>query len=214
MSFKELTTAPATEPITLAEVKAHGRIDTSADDLYITELIIAVRQMFETETHRAFMNQSWTLWYDAPPIRCGITGQWWDGVREGARVETVINHLDLRPTQLSSITQVNSYGTDNVATVFASTNYFLDKVSNPARLVLNQGSTWPTSLRPANALSVEVVSGYGANPSDVPAEIRHILKAAVLNWYSSRGDCASQKQIDAANRFIKPMIQKYRDVRL
>ena len=214
MPFKKLTTAPTTEPLTNAEVKTHGRIDGTAEDAYIDTLIEAARQLFERESGVSLVTQNWTVWYDTPPVRCGIADEWWDGVRDGARVETVVNHLDLPVYPIQSVAAVNSYGTDNAATVFASTNYFLDSVTQPGRLVLNQGSNWPTGLRAANALSIELVAGYGDNASDVPAEIRHALKMAVLHWYKTRGDCASQKQVDAALKIIAPTLHKFRQVRL
>lgn len=48
----KLITAPAAEPITLAEAKLHARADTSAYDSLITALIVAAREECEHITGR------------------------------------------------------------------------------------------------------------------------------------------------------------------
>ena len=62
-----LTTPPAVEPVTLAEAKAHLKIDTTDDDALITALIPAARARAEWHTGRALVTQGWTLWLDAWP---------------------------------------------------------------------------------------------------------------------------------------------------
>jgi len=54
-----LVTGPTTEPVTLAEAKAHLRADGSDDDDYITTLITTARQAAENYTRRAFITQTW-----------------------------------------------------------------------------------------------------------------------------------------------------------
>lgn len=54
-----LVTGPTTEPVTLAEAKAHLRADGSDDEAYITTLITAARQAAENYTRRAFITQAW-----------------------------------------------------------------------------------------------------------------------------------------------------------
>ncbi len=63
----ELVTAPALEPVTLDEAKAHLKIDVSDDDALITTLIAAARARAEWHTGRAFVTQGWRLWLDAWP---------------------------------------------------------------------------------------------------------------------------------------------------
>ena len=63
----KLVTPPATEPVTLAELKAWAKIDTDADDALITSLLAAARQAAEDYTRRSFITQSWRLTLDLEP---------------------------------------------------------------------------------------------------------------------------------------------------
>src|SRR5690349_16359269 len=62
-----LITPPVGEPVTLADAKAHLKIDTSDDDALIGQLITAARARVEWHTGRALMTQSWILWLDRWP---------------------------------------------------------------------------------------------------------------------------------------------------
>lgn len=57
-------TAPAEEPVTLAEAKAHLRVDSSDDDAMITRLIAASRRAAENYMRRSLVTQSWKLSFD------------------------------------------------------------------------------------------------------------------------------------------------------
>ncbi|HWA91813.1 MAG TPA: head-tail connector protein [Rhizomicrobium sp.] len=60
----QLVTPPALEPVTLADAKAHLKVDTSDDDALIARLIPAARARAEWHTGRALIAQSWILWLD------------------------------------------------------------------------------------------------------------------------------------------------------
>jgi len=64
-----LNTPPAAEPVTLADAKAHLKVDSTDDDALIASLITAARARAEWHTGRALVTQSWTLWLDAWPQR-------------------------------------------------------------------------------------------------------------------------------------------------
>lgn len=63
----KLNTAPGTEPVTLAEAKAHLRVEVADDDALITNLISAARVHAENVCRRAFVTQKWDLYLDAFP---------------------------------------------------------------------------------------------------------------------------------------------------
>jgi len=59
-----ITTAPATEPLTLTDAKLHLKVDTTADDDLITALIAAVRQSVERYCNLGLITQTVTEKYD------------------------------------------------------------------------------------------------------------------------------------------------------
>ncbi|MEQ1790660.1 MAG: head-tail connector protein, partial [Rickettsiales bacterium] len=59
----ERISAPATEPITLAEAKLYLRVDSSSEDNLITDLIVAARMSAEAWLKNSLISQSWKLVY-------------------------------------------------------------------------------------------------------------------------------------------------------
>src|ERR1035437_40652 len=62
-----LLTAPAIEPLSLAEAKAFLRVETSDDDDVICALIAGSRIHVEAQTRRALITQSWRISADVWP---------------------------------------------------------------------------------------------------------------------------------------------------
>jgi uncharacterized phiE125 gp8 family phage protein len=62
-----LKTAPAIDPITLTEIKAHCRIDISDDDTYLGTLIKAGTSYIEKLTGIRFVTQTWYYYLDSFP---------------------------------------------------------------------------------------------------------------------------------------------------
>ena len=73
-----LVTAPASEPVSLTEAKAHLRLDSADDDSLITALIRSARETAEAHMRRALVSQTWRLSLDRFPA---APQPWWDGVR-------------------------------------------------------------------------------------------------------------------------------------
>lgn len=162
-----LTTPPDTEPVTLAEAKAHLKVDTTDDDALIGTLISAARSKAEWNTGRAFITQGWTSAADCWP-------------------ESGVFELPFPPLQ--SVASVTAYALDGTATVLDPATYQVDTVSSPARLALNANASPPVNLRALNAVEIAFTAGYGNAESDVPALIREAILEIVADMYINRGD--------------------------
>ncbi|MGP0566294.1 MULTISPECIES: head-tail connector protein [unclassified Nitrospina] len=175
---RTLKTAPAEEPLSLSEVKAYLKVTSSDDDVLITRILAGVRRACEAWTGRALVTQTWTLWLDGFPRtnwkNTPSSGHFDLPVDSFDAASPVIN-LPLPPLQ--SVSFLKTYDADNQPATFDSTKYFVDTASQPGRLVLNQGASWPSGLRPANAVEIEFVAGYGA-----AAAVPESIKQGILVW--------------------------------
>lgn len=177
-----LVTAPASEPVSLAEAKAHLRIDAADDDSLITALITAAREAAEAHTRRALVTQSWRLSLDGFPA---AAQPWWDGVRRTANVAADGSVIELPRPPLVSVTSVTVYDDDDSATIAAASSYYVDSDREPGRVVLRSGGTWPVVGRVAGGVEVLFVAGYGA-ASAVPQAIRQGMLMLIGHLYEHR----------------------------
>lgn len=164
-----LLTPPATEPLTLAEARAHLRVDSTADDTLITSLIAAVRQACENITARALITQTWRLWID------------------GGSALLNNRSLNLPKSPLISVSAVSSFDETGAETVFSAANYYIDAAGTPGRVVLKDFAGWPAVLRRVAAIKVDFTCGYGA-ASDVPADLKQGMLQHLAQLYQNRGD--------------------------
>ena len=211
----ELVTPPAAEPVSLADVKEHGRIDTADDDTYLTGLITAARDLVERLTGRSLITQTWRLTLDDWPGGAR-RDEWWDGVREGPI--TLLRDtawVELRKAPIAAITSVNVKDEAGTPTLWAASSYYLARQPNGfGRLTRKSGATWPLVVdRYAGAIEIDFTAGYGASGTAVPMALRHAIKMAVLHWYDNRepaSACASAQMMPGG---LGSIIASYRVAR-
>jgi uncharacterized phiE125 gp8 family phage protein len=188
----KVTVQPATEPITLTEVKDSLRITTTAQDTFLTQCITDARIYAENYTGRKFITQTIVGYADN---FTGNRDNWFTGFRQGSELDLYAKGerkitLDWAP--VSSVSQVDTVDIDNTETVYASSNYYLDNYDDdmkPSIQVNDNTTIINISLRSQNAIKVTYIAGYGANASDVPPAIRRGLIMLVGHLYTNRGDC-------------------------
>jgi uncharacterized phiE125 gp8 family phage protein len=159
-----LLAGPAAEPITLAEAKAHLRVDGAAEDALIASLIITSRLHIEAALGLALITQSWSYRLDAWP-KGGIVG------------------LPIRPLQ--SITAVRVTDSAGTAETIEPARYLLDGASLPPRL-LPAASPLPQPAVRWQGIAIDLVAGFGASAASVPAPIRQALLLLVAHWFERR----------------------------
>jgi uncharacterized phiE125 gp8 family phage protein len=156
-----LLAGAAQEPVSLAEAKAFLRVDDGAEDGLITTLIGAARLHVEGVTGRALLAQTWRIVLDGwPENRCV-------GLPMSPFISLVaINAVDdggaLHPIALAQI------------------------LSAPDRLLLPLTVEGMPRLRERQGLEIDYVAGFGTEPADVPADLRHALLALVAHWFEHR----------------------------
>jgi uncharacterized phiE125 gp8 family phage protein len=183
----QIVTAPAAEPISLAEAKNHLRVDYVDDDHLIQSQIIAVREYAETSTNRAFVTQTWKYVLDAFPALPQSSLSWQDNFDQF--------RIPFPPLQsVTSIVWIDQNGNSNT---IPPANYIVDATSEPARVALNVGQIWPAdTLQPIAGVQVTFTAGYGA-PGRVPESLKQMMKLLLGAWYQNREDVVVDRRVAA-----------------
>ena len=187
-----LISAPAAEPISLAEAKAHLRIDADDEDALIGQLIVAARMFAERNLGLALITQGWSYFLDFWPRSSCVT-------------------LPTSPVQ--SVSAVILHDGAGGSTTLDADDYAVDVLSQPARLVLN-GATPPVVARALNAFEIAFTAGYGDAASDVPAPIRQALNLLVAHWFERREPVVLGVGATEVPSTVAGLLLPYRRVRL
>ncbi|HAN97627.1 MAG TPA: hypothetical protein DCQ98_09465 [Planctomycetaceae bacterium] len=170
MSYQlRLVTAPATEPLSLAQAKTQVRVeaDETAHDDDLSTLIVEARQYVEQALGRQLLTATWDLAIDRFPV-----GE---------------SELPLPLPPLQSVTSLQYYDTDGTLQTWDDENYHVSTDgSENGRLVLAPGASWPTAQLRAEAVRIRFVAGYGDAADDVPAPLRRAIKLLVGHWFTFR----------------------------
>ena len=173
-----LVTSATGEPIGLGEMKRQLRLSTStgAEDSLISGYIRAARRRCENYTGRKMLTQTWKVYHDNWP-----SGEYFD-----------LPYPPLQGIDSSGLIYKNSTGSNVTVWSSAATNAWeRDKVSEPGRLHLQYGESWPSgSLWNDNPISIQFVCGYGSSSvgdsSSVPEDLKLGMKLLAGHWYENR----------------------------
>jgi uncharacterized phiE125 gp8 family phage protein len=140
----------------------------ATEDALLTSLIKTARAGVEAFTHRQIITATWDAYLDSFPTKNYITLPW-------GQLQSV-----------TSLAYTDSAGT--VTTMTVTTDYLVDTVSDPGRIVLPYGVSWPCySWYPVNPIACRFVCGYGAAAA-VPEGIKTAIKMMVADLYAERGE--------------------------
>lgn len=162
----DLVTAPAVEPVSLADAKAHLRVDGTDENSLITALIVAARQFVENHCEIALVTQ--TLRMTLPAFADAI-------------------QLERPPVVgITQIEYVNTAGT--VVTVLNADNNLWRLSAGPMRPIVTPyfNASWPDTAAVPDAVKITYTAGYGAAATDVPQAIRQAMLLLIGHWYKTR----------------------------
>lgn len=164
------TTPPLAEALTLADAKAHLRLDTDDEDDLLQGLIRVAREHLERTTGLCLLKQGWRLVLDSVSE---------DGV------------IQIAKGPVQSIETVTVYDAAGEAVPLALDGLLLDGGARPARLMLG---VKPGAMRALNGIEIEFTAGFGESGAEVPDTLKRAMLMHVAQMFAFRGAVAVEDQ--------------------
>jgi uncharacterized phiE125 gp8 family phage protein len=180
---------PILEPVSLAELKLHLRIDHSDEDELLNAVLLTARERVEDFTGRALLTQTHDI----------CLNDWPDG-----------DYIELPYGNLQSVTSVKYKATDGTETTLTVTTDYLVETNkeNRGRIVLPYGESWPSdTLYPSNPITIRFVCGW-TKASDVPYSIKAAIKLLAADYYNMR-EIHTDRQI-FENKAVYNLLYSYK----
>ncbi len=156
-------TPPAGEPLTLAETKAHLRLDGTAEDDTLKALAAVARDHLERTTGLCLITRK---------LRLAVESICEDGV------------IQMLNGPVQSIDRITLYDGAGNPSDFPSASIRFDRDGPPTRLVFRE---LPDPASSENGIEVDFTAGFGATGREVPDSIRRALLLHVATLYEFRG---------------------------
>lgn len=204
------TLSISNEPVTLAQAKAHARIEYSYEDPIVAGLIISARRLVETLAGQRMIattlnyfgdNWPWLGGYFNRVMRAqavmGPMPYWLPNSNTGV--------LNLMEAPLLAVNYVKYKDFNSVWQTIAPSLYIVDTITpgsdlvGPSRIQPAYGQTWPIPQPTLDSINIQFTAGYGQDYSSVPANIKTAILMLVSDWYENREatGTVSDRQRDA-----------------
>jgi uncharacterized phiE125 gp8 family phage protein len=190
------TAAPAITPVSLADVKAHLRVDHSDDDAMIGALLATAVNRFDGWSGilgRCLVEQTWRQDF----------GCFSDCLR-----------LPLAP--VLSVESVTYFDSENAQQTLAASVYGLFSDARGSYVGLKPDQSWSGTYSRRDAVSVTFKAGYATTPAagDVPAlsTVPDPIKLAIIMHVKSNYDPLEPAVRDSYQRAIDALVAPFRRV--
>jgi uncharacterized phiE125 gp8 family phage protein len=163
---KTLLSGPAVEPLSLAEAKAHLRLDAADEDALVERLIAAARAKVESDTRLVTIAQAWRVSLEAWPRQRTVT-------------------LPVQP--LLAVDVVRALDGAGVATIVPASDYEVDFEAGTVTAKAAAGFAPGVS---AGGFEIDFTAGFGPAGADVPAPLRQAMLMLAAHWFEQRSAVA------------------------
>ncbi len=172
---------PATKVVSVTDIKAQLRIDSSDEDTLLGYYIDAATDMAENYCNRHFITHQYKLYFNEQVNKASLIFP--NCTLEEAGSNKPVNWIDVNDAAQSS------------------DKAYIDAFSNPSLVYLS--SDFPgTTLKDnaANTFYFWFNTGYGAASADVPEAIKQAIKLIVADMYYFRED--RKRQFPMASQIL------------
>ena len=187
MTYALITPSPS-EAISLAEVKAHLRLDGDDENALLTSLIRTAREHLERTCGLALIRQSWRLYLDRWP--------------EAGMVEFLRGPV-------MSVDAVRAFDELGEESLLSLAGHALDGVGRPARLWLRER---PAARQVINGVEIDFTAGFGEAGEDVPDTLKRAMLIHIAQMYEFRGAVPAEMQPagvpDGYERLVAPFLMR------
>lgn len=184
-----LILAPAVEPLTVADLRAHLRLSSTAEDGLLEDYLKAAREYVERSTARALISQKWRMYLDSWP--------------EGRCVR-----LPVAP--VLSVDDVIVYDGNGMARPLAGDKWQLSSGGEPARVKISLDTGVPVSAM--MGAEIEFSAGYGPVAEAVPSAFKQAIRLLVAHWFENRE--AGSENLDSIPHGVERLLSSYKVPRL
>lgn len=164
----KVTVPPAQKAIDLILLKDYLRIDQSdlTQDSILNLIIDVVTEVAEKITHRDFITRTYVTYRNK-----------------------FNNNIFLLRSPLQSVESI-TYIKNGITETVSNSVYSYSLESDFSSVFLKEDESWPNEydLLPY-PIQITFKTGYGDNPSDIPATLRLAMLKHAADVYTNRGDC-------------------------
>jgi hypothetical protein len=206
MSWREsVTIQPSTEPVTLAEAKVQARVDLAytAEDAFISGLIVSARRQCETHLKSAFIQRTILYLADSFPFGGGYFNRIIREAGPGPGYLPSSNFpLQLPTAPLASVTSIQYLDSTNVLRTLDPSLYVVSLGSNAGRITPAYAQQWPTALNMMDSIRVTYVAGASVDATTVPENVKAAIKILVAAYFKDRESVGSMP--DGVKALLSP----------
>lgn len=183
-----LIAPPVAEPLMLAEIKAHLRIDGTDEDGLLAGLVRIAREHLERATGLALISQGWRLYLDCWP-QSGV--------------------LEISRGPLLAVDAIRAFDELGEESEVALTGHVLDGARRPARLWLRES---PAARQAINGVEVDFTAGFGESGAEVPDTLKRAMLLHAAHMFEFRGAVPIEMQPasvpEGYDRLVAPFLMR------
>lgn len=153
------------EPVTLAEAKAHLRVDIADDDALITRLITTARVYCEEHCDNTFVGGTFQGFEDEFPLGS--------------------EPFSIPKPPLTGVASISYVDETNVSRTLLTAALLVDSASRPGRIYPAFGTTWPRARAERGVVRIEYSAGP-ASAAEVDPRAKQAMLLLVGHWYANR----------------------------